>query len=125
MFRIGAGSTLFAVMQVLLLQLVVSILVLQQHNRNGNATFTGIVTASSFVGNGQGLTNINVSETGWSQVDETYAGAGNTGIYAFGSGDVDIARVGIGTSVPHFALDLGDDSKVGTGLTNLVVQKRI
>ena len=45
-------------------------------------------------------------------MNEAYAGAGNTGIYAFGSGDVDIARVGIGTSVPHFALDLGDDSKV-------------
>ena len=82
--------------------------------KNGNATFTCIITASNFVGNGQGLTNINVSETGWSQVNEAYAGAGNTGIYAIGSGDVDIARVGIGTSVPHFALDLGDDSKAGT-----------
>ena len=79
---------------------------------------------ANFVGNGQGLTNINVSETGWSQVNEAYAGAGNTGIYAFGSGDVDIARVGIGTSVPHFALDLGDDSKAGTGLTNLVVRNK-
>ena len=37
---------------------------------------------------------------------------------------MDIARVGIGTSVPHFGLDLGDDSKVGTGLTNLVVRNK-
>ena len=40
----------------------------------------------------------------------------------FGSGDVDNARVGIGTSVAHFPLDLGKDDKVGTGLTNIFVR---
>ena len=125
MFRIGAGSTLFAVNAgVVTATGGINIGVAASIKANGNATFSGIVTASSFVGNGANITNINVSETGWSQVDQTYAGAGNTGIYAFGSGDVDIARVGIGTSVPHFALDLGDDSKAGTGLTNLVVRNK-
>ena len=125
MFRIGAGSTLFAVNAgVVTATGGINIGVAATIKANGNATFSGIVTASAFVGNGANITNINVSETGWSQVDQTYAGAGNTGIYAFGSGDVDIARVGIGTSVPHFALDLGDDSKAGTGLTNLVVRNK-
>jgi hypothetical protein len=125
MFRIGAGSTLFAVNAGLVTATGgINIGVAASIYSNGNASFSGIVTAVSFTGNGANITNINVSETGWSQVNEAYAGAGNTGIYAFGSGDVDIARVGIGTSVPHFGLDLGDDSKVGTGLTNLVVRNK-
>ena len=37
---------------------------------------SGIVTASSFVGDGSNLTNLNVSAAGWTQVDTTYAGAG-------------------------------------------------
>ena len=35
---------------------------------------------------------------------------------------VDNARVGIGTSVAQFQLDLGKDDKVGTGLTNIFVR---
>ena len=35
---------------------------------------------------------------------------------------MDNARVGIGTSVAHFPLDLGKDDKVGTGLTNIFVR---
>ena len=37
----------------------------------------GTVNALAFVGDGQGLTNLNVSATGWGQV----SGVGNTGIY--------------------------------------------
>ena len=52
----------------------------QAFMHGGNATFSGIVTASSFVGDGSNLTNLNVSAAGWGQVDTTYAGAGSTGI---------------------------------------------
>jgi hypothetical protein len=123
MFRIGAGTTLFAVdAGIVTATGGVHVGTAASIYANGNATFSGIVTASSFIGNGANLTNLNVSEAGWSQVQASYAGAGNTGIYAFGSGDVVSARVGIGTSVPHFPLDLGDSSSVGTGLTNVIVR---
>ena len=122
MLRVGAGTSLFAVdAGIVTATGGINIGIAASIYRNGNATFSGIVTASSFVGNGANITNINVSETGWSQVSETYAGAGNTGIYAFASGDVDTARVGIGTSVPHFNLDLGD-AESGAGRTALNVR---
>ena len=58
----------------------------------------GTVNALAFVGDGQGLTNLNVSATGWGQV----SGVGNTGIY-----DAALSRVGIGTSVPSVTLEVG------------------
>ena len=90
-------------------------------NINGNINHVGVITASLFKGDGNSLTNLNVSATGWAAVDQTYAGAGATGLYAYGSGDVDNAQVGIGTSVPHFNLDLGD-SVSGAGATALYVR---
>ena len=123
MFRVGAGSTLVAIdAGIVTATGGIHVGTAATIYRNGNATFSGIVTASSFVGDGSNLTNLNVTAAGWGQVDAAYAGAGSTGIYAFGSGDVDNARVGIGTSVAHFPLDLGKDDKVGTGLTNVIVR---
>lgn len=64
----------------------------------GNIGVSGTVTALKFIGDGSGLTSLNVSATGWSQV----TGAGNTGIY-----DTALTRVGIGTSVPSVRLEVG------------------
>ena len=72
----------------------------------------GTVNALAFVGDGQGLTNLNVSATGWGQV----SGVGNTGIY-----DAALSRVGIGTSVPSVTLEVGAP---GTGDINFLVNNR-
>ncbi len=87
----------------------------------GNINYVGVITASNFSGGGQNLTNLNVSATGWSAVNETYAGVGATGLYAYGSGITSTARVGIGTSVPHYTLDLGNSALTGIN-TNLYVR---
>jgi len=71
---------------------------------SANIGVSGTVTALKFVGDGSGLTSLNVSATGWAQV----AGAGNTGIY-----DTALTRVGIGTSVPSVRLEVGAP-KAGT-----------
>ena len=122
--RIGAGTTLFAVNAgVVTATGGLRVGTAATIYSNGNATFSGIVTATNFVGSGANLTSLNVSAAGWSQVQESYAGAGNTGVYAYASGDVDTARVGIGTSVPHFNLDLGD-TVAGAARTALYVRSR-
>ena len=77
---------------------------------DGNVTVGGTVTAGYFVGDGQGLTNLNATATGWSQVS---AGLG-TGLY-----NVALSNVGVGTSVPHYNLHLGHP---GFGRTALYVQ---
>ena len=82
---------------------------------NGNAAFTGIITASNFVGNGANLTNLNVDASGWTPV----AGSGQTGIHNSASSGA--ARVGIGTSIPHFVLDVGT---VGSGNTAIYVRSK-
>ena len=61
----------------------------------------GYVTASFFVGNGSGLTNINADNTGWTQI--------TGGIY-----DTALGVVGVGTSVPKYILEVG---LVGMGST--------
>ena len=97
---------------------------------NGNINYVGVITATLFAGNGSQLTNLNTSETtGWTPVQQTYAGAGNTGVYAFGSGDVLNARVGIGTSIPNYNLELGMDptkyiTTLGYAHTDLYVHNR-
>ena len=61
MFRVGAGSTLFAVDAGIVTAtggIHVGDSAAATVFKNGNATFSGIVTASSFVGNGANLTNI-------------------------------------------------------------------
>ena len=86
----------------------------------GNINFVGVITADNFSGNGNALTNISVDQTGWSAVKQVYAGAGATGIYAYGAGISTLSRVGIGTSIPEFLIDLGNTETTGvhTGLYN-------
>jgi hypothetical protein len=71
----------------------------------GNTNIVGVVTANQFVGDGSGLVNLNVAASGWTQV------AG--GIY-----NTDLSKVGIGTSVPNYNLELGSP---GAGSTDLYV----
>jgi len=83
----------------------------------GDAQFTvisvgGTVTAGTFVGDGAGITNINVEATGWAQV----TGVGNTGIY-----NTSLGRVGVGTSVPTATLEIGAP---GSGVVDLEVNNR-
>ena len=75
----------------------------------GSTNIVGTVTATTFVGDGSGLTNL-ANDSLWAG---TAAGVG-TGIYP-----INLARVGIGTSVPHFTLDVGT---TGTGTTDLKVR---
>ena len=98
-------------------------------NIKGNINYVGVITATQFSGSGANITNINASATGWTPVQVTYAGAGNTGVYAYGGGDVLNSRVGIGTSIPTYNLELGmDPSKYITTLgyahTDLYVHNR-
>ena len=65
--------------------------------------------SSSFVGDGQGLFNLQND----SLFSSTAAGLG-TGIFPN-----NLTRVGVGTSVPHFPLDVGT---TGTGTTDLKVR---
>tara|TARA_R100001594_G_scaffold47989_1_gene80869 strand:+ start:1142 stop:7000 length:5859 start_codon:yes stop_codon:yes gene_type:complete len=74
----------------------------------GNSNFIGIVTATSFQGDGAGLTNLS-NDSLWAPVS---SGLG-TGIYP-----IDSNRVGVGTTVPHYPLHVG---QVGSGVTDLYV----
>jgi len=60
----------------------------------GNTNIVGTVTASYFSGDGSALTNINVSNTGWTNI--------SGGIY-----NTDLNNVGIGTSLPSYNLEVG------------------
>ena len=76
---------------------------------SGNVNSAGVVTASSFIGDGSGLTNL--------QNDSLFSGVPlgiGTGIYPN-----NLVRVGIGTSVPEFNLDVGT---TGTGGIDLNVR---
>ena len=75
-------------------------------NVSTGASFAGIVTATGFVGDGSGLTNL-ANDSLWSS---TATGLG-TGIYPN-----NLIRVGIGTSIPDYNLELGTP---GTGTTDL------
>jgi hypothetical protein len=74
----------------------------------GNSNFLGIVTATQFIGDGSGLTNLQ-NDSSWSGVG---AGLG-TGIYPN-----DLVRVGIGTSIPDYDLEIGS---TGSGTTSMYV----
>jgi hypothetical protein len=71
----------------------------------GSTNIVGTVTATSFTGDGSGLTNLNAAATGWTNI--------SGGIY-----NTALNNVGIGTSVPRFNLELG---AVGTSSTSLLV----
>ena len=76
---------------------------------SGNIRSAGVVTASQFVGDGSLLTNL----ANDSLFSGTPVGLG-TGIFPN-----NLVRVGVGTSVPHFPLDVGT---TGTGTTDLKVR---
>ena len=75
----------------------------------GNTNIVGTVTATAFVGDGSGITNLS-NDSLWQGVGP---GLG-TGIYPINN-----HRVGIGTTVPHYQLHAGS---VGSGITDLYVQ---
>ena len=75
----------------------------------GNTNIVGYLTASYLKGDGSGITNLS-NDTLFSPTD---VGLG-TGIYPIGN-----LRVGIGTTVPQYNLDLGT---TGTGSTDLYVR---
>ena len=74
-------------------------------NVQGNVSISGTCYAGTFSGDGSGLTAINAAATGWAQ---TTGGYYNT---AF-------SRIGIGTSVPAYNLEIGSP---GTGYTDMYV----
>jgi len=71
----------------------------------GGTNIVGTLTATSFTGDGSGLTNINAAALGWTQI--------SGGIY-----NTALNNVGIGTSVPRFNLEVG---AIGAGGTSLLV----
>jgi hypothetical protein len=71
----------------------------------GGTNIVGTLTATSFTGDGSGLTNLNAAALGWTQI--------SGGIY-----NTALDNVGIGTSVPRFNLELG---AIGTSSTSLHV----
>ena len=79
---------------------------------SGNIRSAGVVTASQFVGDGSLLTNL-ANDSLFSAVP---LGIG-TGIFPN-----NLTRVGVGTSVPHFNLDVGT---TGTGTTDLKVRNNV
>jgi hypothetical protein len=71
----------------------------------GGTNIVGTLTATSFTGDGSGLTNLNAAALGWTQI--------SGGIY-----NTALNNVGIGTSVPRFNLEVG---AIGAGVTSLFV----
>ena len=69
----------------------------------GGTNIAGVLTATSFSGDGNNLTNLNAAALGWTQVD---AGLYNT----------DLTSVGVGTTAPRYNLELG---AVGSSTTSL------
>ena len=80
---------------------------------NGNGAFTGIVTAASFSGNGANLTDLSIAASGWAP---NTVSAGSTAYYATGT------RVGIGTTVPHYNLHVGEIASSSGIHTDLYVE---
>lgn len=78
-------------------------------NFSGNLSIGKTITATNFVGDGAGLTNLNVASSGWTN----YVSSGSSITY-----NTFLGLVGIGTSVPRFILEVGP---VGYGSTSLYV----
>ena len=81
-------------------------------NVSGNSNITGILTATKFVGDGSGLTGINAAATGWTN----YVGSASS--ITYNTNLSSNGRVGIGSTIPSFLLEVGT---VGTGDTTLNV----
>ena len=74
-------------------------------NISGNLNIIGILTASNFVGDGSLITNLSLPASGWTNTsNEVY--------------NTDFKNVGIGTSVPRFAFEVG---AVGMASTSIYV----
>ena len=112
--RVGAGSSLFAVdsdgVGIATTANGKALRLIGDTDQTGNVNITGVVTASAFHGDGNNLTNLNATATGWGQVE---AGLG-TGIY-----NSALTNVGVGTTVPKYNLHLGHP---GFGRTALWVE---
>ena len=68
---------------------------------------TGIITAFKFVGDGNGLTNLNVTASGWTN----YVSGGSSITY-----NTNLGLVGIGTSIARFNLEVGAVGMASTAL---------
>ena len=98
-FRIGAGSSLFSVNSS---GVGIGTTANQYKlNVNGNTNIIGTLSATSFSGNGSGLTGINVASSGWTQV--------SGGIY-----NTALDNVGIGTELPTSKLHVLGNIKADT-----------
>ena len=99
-FRIGAGSSLFSVNATGGVGIGTTA---NQYklNVNGNTNIIGILSATSFSGNGSGLTGLNVASSGWTQV--------SGGIY-----NTALDNVGIGTELPTSKLHVLGNIKADT-----------
>jgi hypothetical protein len=109
-FRIGAGSSLFSVdvtggVGIGTTANQYKLHVIGSTNIVGNTNIIGVLTATSVFGDGSGLTNLNATALGWTNI--------TGGIY-----NTALNNVGIGTSVPRFNLELG---AIGTSSTSLYV----
>ena len=71
----------------------------------GNTNVVGTVTATSFVGEGSGLTNLSIPASGWAPTDAA------NGYY-----NTDLTFIGIGTSTPGYTLEVGDQGDTGLDL---------
>ena len=81
-------------------------------NVDGNTNIAGILTATSFVGDGSGLTGINAAATGWTNY------VGSAASITYNTNIANNGRVGIGLTIPNYLLGVG---AVGTGDTTLNV----
>jgi hypothetical protein len=104
-FKVGSGTTLFCIDGTGVG--IGTTANLFKLNVQGNVNIGGTVTALSFSGDGSGLTNLNIAASGWTNVS---AGLG-TGIY-----NSTLGRVGVGTSVPNYTLEVGSPGTATTGL---------
>jgi hypothetical protein len=78
-------------------------------NLSGNVSVGQTLTATKFIGDGSGITNLNIASSGWTN----YVSGGSSITY-----NTSLGLVGVGTSVPRFKLEVGP---VGYGSTSLYV----
>ncbi len=110
-FQVGAGTSLIAVTSAGDVGIGVTNSG-YKFNVSGNSNIAGILTATKFVGDGSGLTGINAAATGWTNT------VGYGASISYNTNISNDGRVGIGSTIPSFLLEVGT---VGTGDTTLNV----